>query len=245
MAWVAVAIGGSALIGAGASMFGASEQAGAAKDAANLQHEQYLQTREDYAPWRVAGGAAVTRQADLMGLNGVDPQNNAFSQFREDPGYKYTVDQAVQGVDRSAAARGLLTSGATIKAIQDRAANLADQQYGNWFNRLAGIAGTGQTATNGTASAGANAANNQGNAMMAAGDARASGYNGAASSLNQGLNNWFSQPGGGGGYAGGATSPGNLYAGYGAGSAGYQNLVQAPTITPNIGAISGGFPSIF
>lgn len=245
MAWVAVAIGGSALIGAGASMFGASEQAGAADHAAELQNQQYMQTREDFAPWRNAGGAAVTRQADLMGLNGLDPQNNAFSQFREDPGYKYTVDQAIQGVDRSAAARGLLTSGATIKAIQDRASNLADQQYGNWFNRLASIAGTGQTATGSTASAGANAANNAGNAAMAAGNARASGYSGVASSLNQGLNNWFSQPGGGGGYGGGATAAGNLYAGYGAGNAGYQNFVQAPEITPNIGAISGGFPSIF
>jgi hypothetical protein len=198
------AIIGASALGAGASLLGSSQQAGAAQDAANLQHSQFEETRQDYAPWRQAGSAAVGQQANLLGLNGADSQNNAFTQFREDPGYQYTVNQAIQGVDRSAAARGLLNSGATIKAIQDRAANLADQGYSNYFNRLAGVAGTGQTATNGTAQAGANAANNQGNALIAAGNARASGYNGVASSLNQGLNNYFAYNGagnGGGGYA--------------------------------------------
>jgi hypothetical protein len=188
-------------------MFGASEQAGAAEHAADLQQQQYMQTREDFTPWREAGGKAVTRQADLMGLNGEEPRANAFSTFREDPGYKYSVSEAVKGVDRSAAARGLLTSGATIKAIQDRAGNLADQQYGNWFNRFGVIAGTGQTATGSTAQAGSDAARLSGNAMMQAGNARASGYEGVAKSLNQGMDNWFSYKGAGNGS--GTTAPGN------------------------------------
>jgi hypothetical protein len=67
------------------------------------------------------------------------------AQFRADPGYGITPRiEAVQGVDRSAAARGLLTSGATIKAIQDRAAKpRGSGLFGNYFNRLAGVAGTG------------------------------------------------------------------------------------------------------
>ncbi len=206
MTWVAVAIGGSAIVGAGASLIGAGEQADAANNAAALQDRQYQQTREDYTPWRDAGKLALNQQTNLLGLNGADPQTNAFTQFRSDPGYQFNVDQQIQGVDRSAAARGLLTSGATIKAIQDRASNLADQSYGNYFSRLQGLAGTGITATGGTASAGANAANNAGNAMMAGGAARASGYAGAASSVNQGLNNYFAYNGAGG--SGGGYSPG-------------------------------------
>jgi hypothetical protein len=205
MAWVAVAIGGSALIGGVTSLISSGQQADAANNATDNTRPQFEETRADYAPWRDAGKLALSQQTDLLGLNGADKQTNAFTQFRADPGYNYTVDQAVQGVDRSAAARGLLTSGATIKAIQDRAANLADQGYGNYFNRLAGVAGTGQTATAGTATAGANAAANEGNSMLAAGNARASGYNGVASSLNQGLNNYFSYNGAGGG--GGAATP--------------------------------------
>lgn len=207
MTWVAVAIGGSAIIGAGASLIGSSEQAGAASDATANTRQQFEETRSDYAPWRDAGKLALNQQTNLLGLNGADTQNNAFTQFREDPGYKYSVDQAVQGVDRSAAARGLLTSGATIKAIQDRAGHLADQGYSNYFNRLAGVSGTGQTATANTGALGANAANSEANTMLAAGNARASGYGGVASSINSGLNNYFAYKGlpggsGGAGYTG-------------------------------------------
>ncbi len=195
MVWVAVAIGGSALLGAGASLIGAGEQADAANNAAGLQHQQYEETRSDYAPWRDAGKLALNQQTNLLGLNGTEPQTNAFTQFRSDPGYEFTRDEAIKGVDRSAAARGLLTSGATIKAIQDRASNLADQSYTNYFNRLGVVSGTGQTATAGTASAGSSAAANGGNAMIAAGNARASGYGGVASGINSGLNNYFAYKG--------------------------------------------------
>lgn len=204
MAWVAVAIAGSAIVGGVTSYLSADAQAGAANNATDNTRAQFEETRADYAPWRDAGKLALNQQTNLLGLNGSDAATNAFTQFREDPGYKYSVDQAVQGVDRSAAARGLLTSGATIKAIQDRAGHLADQGYGNYFQRLQGLAGTGLTATGGTATAGANAAANEGNSMIAAGNARASGYNGVASSLNSGLNNYFAYNGaggGGGGYA--------------------------------------------
>lgn len=211
MSFVATAISATAVIGG--SLIASSGAKSAAKTAANadtyaadLQNQQYQQTREDYAPWRAAGGSAVTQQANLLGLNGADTQNNAFSQFREDPGYQYAVNQAIQGVDRSAAARGLVTSGATIKAIQDRAYNLADQGYSNYFNRLAGVAGTGQTATGSTASAGQSAAANAGNAIIQGGNAQASGYinstnaitgglSGLASVANNGLNNYYAMNG--------------------------------------------------
>ncbi len=209
MAWVAVAIGGSALIGGVTSLIGSGQQADAANNATDNTRAQFEETRADYAPWRDAGKLALTQQTNLLGLNGAEPQTNAFTQFREDPGYKYTVDQAIQGVDRSAAARGLLTSGATIKAIQDRASNLADQGYSNWFNRLAGVAGTGQTATANTGALGANAANSEANTMLAAGNARASGYGGVASSINQGLNNYFTYKGYGGGGGAGYSGDGN------------------------------------
>lgn len=207
------AIIGAAALGAGASIISGNKAASAANNAANvqaaaanraadLQHDEYLQTREDFAPWRAAGVNALGKQSDLMGLNGREAQTNAFNEFRVDPGYRFTVNEATRDVDRSAAARGLLTSGATIKAIQDRAANLADQQYGNWFNRLGGIAGTGQTATGSTASAGSAAAANEGNALISGGNARASGYinganaftsaaGGVTGALNSAANNYF------------------------------------------------------
>lgn len=174
-------------------------QADAANRAADLQNQatnrslditekQYDTTRGDYAPWRDAGSAALKEQTNLLGLNGAGEQTNAFSRFRTDPGYEFTRDQAIQGIDRSAAARGLLTSGATIKAIQDRASSLADQGYSNYFNRFGVVAGTGQTATNSTAQLGAQAAANEGNALISGANARASGYNNAAAAGAAGIN---------------------------------------------------------
>jgi hypothetical protein len=221
MSFVAVAIGGSALIGGAVAMSSANSASKAASNAANtqadaatraaqiqadaanrgadiqqqeseaalaLQKSQFDTTQANYAPWLAAGDSALSQETNLLGLNGAGPQTNAFSQFQADPGYQYTVDQAVHGVDRSAAARGLLTSGATIKAIQDRAANLADQGYSNYFNRISGVAGTGQTATNNVANAGQTAVNNESNDMLAGANARASGYNTAAAAGAAGIN---------------------------------------------------------
>ena len=64
--------------------------------------------------------------------------------------------------------------------------------------------GSRETATNQTAAFGAQSAANQGNALMAGGNARASAYGGLATSANQGIGNYlyynrFGQPTGGGG----------------------------------------------
>jgi hypothetical protein len=80
---------------------------------------------------------------------------------------------------------------------------LASQQYGNYFNRLMGLAGIGQNATNTNAGlvstnanlATGNASNNTagagqiGNTMMGQGQAQASGAVGVANAANGGISN--------------------------------------------------------
>src|SRR3990172_1899985 len=68
MSWVAVAIGGSALLGAGASLAAAGEQSDAAAQAAGLTREQYQQTRKDLMPWMEGGKLGF---ADLLSLMGI------------------------------------------------------------------------------------------------------------------------------------------------------------------------------
>jgi hypothetical protein len=64
-----------------------------------------------------------------------------------DPGYQFRLSQGLQGVDQGAAARGLLGSGATMRAENNYAQGYASNEYANTFNRLAGLAGMGsQTA---------------------------------------------------------------------------------------------------
>lgn len=114
-------------------------------------------------------------------------QQNAFSTFRADPGYQFALDQGSRSVQNSAAARGVLNSGQTAKALTQFGQVLADQQYGNYFSRLQSLAGIGQTATNATQQAGNAFAAGAGQALTNAGDARASAYTGAANAWSNGL----------------------------------------------------------
>jgi hypothetical protein len=73
MTWVAVAIGGSALLGAYSSNKAAKAQAGAADRAGQLQQDQYEQTRQDQAPFRQGGLEAQNRLMTLLGIGGRAP----------------------------------------------------------------------------------------------------------------------------------------------------------------------------
>jgi len=78
---------------------------------------------------------------DITGARGAEGQARARTAFQTDPGYEFARDEALQGVERSGASRGMLNSGNTLMALQDRASGLAEQQYGNWANRALGVAG--------------------------------------------------------------------------------------------------------
>lgn len=70
----AIVIGAGAALGAGASIYAADKQAGAAGDAAKLANSNYLQTRSDLGPWKTTGVAANSKLAQLLGI-GVDQGN--------------------------------------------------------------------------------------------------------------------------------------------------------------------------
>lgn len=111
--------------------------------------------------------------------------------FYTDPGYQFRLDEGGRAVDRSAAARGGLLSGRTLKELTRFGQGVASDEYGaayarfnnnrtQRFNRLASVAGIGQTATNFTGQVGENAAGAIGENTLQAGNAR------AARAINQG-----------------------------------------------------------
>jgi hypothetical protein len=127
------------------------------------------------------------------GTDQMAPASNAnYGGFFASPGYNWRRDQGVQAVERSAASRGLLGSGAAVKAIGRYADGLASSEYQNFGDRLAQMAGFGQAATNTTVQAGQNATQGIVNAQTMAGNARASSYANIGSSINSGLNNAMS-----------------------------------------------------
>lgn len=96
------------------------------------------------------------------------------TKFREDPGYQFRLDEGQKAMERAAAARGQYYDPSTVKALAEFNAGQADQTYNqaynrynadqtNIFNRLAAVAGIGQTATGQQVNAGQNFANQASN----------------------------------------------------------------------------------
>lgn len=190
------------MVGAAASSMASSRQAGAARDAANMAQGQYAQTRADEAPWRQAGVQALGQLNTLTAPGGELNRNFSMADFQADPGYQFRMQQGLQALQGSAAARGGLLSGAALKGIEQYGQGLASQEYGNAFNRfqeqgtnrfnrLASLAGLGQQATQFTGAQGAQAAGQAGNYLTQGANAQAAGIIGAANAVNSGVGNWM------------------------------------------------------
>lgn len=199
MPWmIAAAVVGSSLIGSSASKKAASTQADAANRAADLQMQQFERQVELQEPWRQAGITALNKLTPLA----TEYTPFGMDQFQQDPGYAFRMSEGMKALERSAAARGGLLSGGMLRGAQRYGQDLASQEYMNAFNRyqaernarlnpLQSLAGVGQTATNQLGQAGQTMASNVGQALGAAGQARASGYIGGANALSQGLGTYL------------------------------------------------------
>lgn len=187
-------------------------QVGAARDATALQERQFNQIRDDQAPYRSAGYAALD---DLMGMRG-GPSMTAEDVMSE-PGYEFARLQGLRGIEGSAAARGMALSGSALKNAarfnSDYAStrfsdawNRRQADFGNRWGRLSALAGIGQTATQQTGQAGMQFGAMGGNNMMGAGNAAAAGAitrgNIYGNAINQGLSMYGRQRPVSGGYVG-------------------------------------------
>lgn len=221
---VAAAVVGSAVVGAYASNKAGKAQASAAQSASDsqllaqresneLQKEMYDQNRADMQPWREAGMGALSQLSTGIQPGGEFNRNFQHSDFQADPGYAFRQAEGQKAIDNSAAARGSTLSGATLKALtrfgQDTASSEYQNSYNRWnndvsnrFNRISGVAGTGQQATqqigqygqstaSNIAQGNMNTANNVASNTIGAGNARASGYVGMANAANGGVNNYL------------------------------------------------------
>ena len=152
--------------------------------------------------WMGDGGAAAEPGSGPLGgsYTHAPGAGTGMAGFFASPDYNFRRDEGLRGIEQSAAARGGAMSGNALRGLTNYSSNLAAGEYGDYWNRLAAMSGTGQTATNNTAVLGANFANNAGQNAMAAGDARASGIMGGANSwsnaINSGLNNYMLYRGG-------------------------------------------------
>jgi len=197
-AWVATAIVGSAVLGAGASIYGSNKaaetQSANANRVADMQMQQYEKTREDLSPYRALGqdatGRMTTRLSELTEPISVNPDDFLGTDY-----YKFLEKEGNRAVTNSAAARGLASSGAALKGAAAFAKGLNSQEWkSNFemqranktdaFSRLKGLIDTGAGAATGTASAGQTAVTNAGTALTGGANAEAANYNNIGKSLS-------------------------------------------------------------
>jgi len=218
----AAIIGGAALVGTAGSMYAsnraATAQRNAARDAAAAQEQAYARQEELQEPFRQAGLTAQNRYMTLLGLQLPEGAENvpglkidtsspdygkyardfSMADYTADPGYGFRMSEGMKALERSAAARGGLLSGATLKGVQRFGQDLASQEYQNAFNRyqvnranqlnpLQSLYGGGQTSANVLSNAAGQTGQGLAGSALAGGQARASGYMNMANALNQGL----------------------------------------------------------
>jgi hypothetical protein len=184
------------IIPAAASLIGGTMQSSATRSAArtaaeasdraiDLQRQMYEEGVERQQPYYQAGVNALTQ---MQGQTGAMPEAFQYrpEQLTTDPGYAFRLSEGLKALERSAAARGGLMSGATGKALQRYGQEMGSQEFGNaynralteynalrqreaeGYNRLAGLAGVGGTTAQQLTSAGQTMASNVGNIGMGA-----------------------------------------------------------------------------
>lgn len=231
----------ASIAGGGLGFLGSQRAAGAQQQAAQtsglyglIAQQQAIQAQQEaqrkgaaalekgsqaYDPYSQFGLESTNRLATLMGLrpgveSGALMEQPTLAQLQMDPSYKFREQQGMKALQQSAAARGGLLSGSTLKGIEDYSQGLASTEYGNAYNRfmanranqmalLQGGVNTGFGAAQGKGQLAGQAANlysgtgtNIANTLLAnpygqalenAGQARASGYMGGATALGQAL----------------------------------------------------------
>ena len=211
----------SGIMGANAQEDAAETQAAATKDATQVQWDMFLKQQEQMQPWLRAGEGAVGQLSAGLQPGGqfatvpqfkFDPNS---VNLLQDPGYKFRLQSGADAIAAGGSAMGNLGSGNLGVALQNYGQELGSQEYGAaytrqynsaldeynaamgrqtaMFNRLSGVAGTGQIAATNLMTQGNYVAGQVGQNMIGAGNALAAGQTGSANAIAGGVQNTANQ----------------------------------------------------
>lgn len=209
MTWIAAAATvTSALIGSSASRSASRAQQQAAAQDLALRKQIYEEQVQRAQPFLTAGTSGTNRLMEYLGIGGDSTAQGygslgggfSIEKFREDPFYQYSLNQGIKDLERTAASRGGLLSGATIRGYKD----VQGKEYENAFNRYyTGRANTlapymslgnlGTTALGNVLGAGTAYGQGASEAISGMGNARASGYIGSANALTNAISQYMGQ----------------------------------------------------
>lgn len=205
---IAAAIGGAAVVGAGASIYGSTQASKSAKSAANsnnaLQSQIYGQNQQVLSPYENSGKTANEELNRLLGLGdsstygkadegqlAVQQQQDAINGFTSSAPYQAEQAAGLKSVQAALGAKGLLDSGAALKSLDSYGDQFLSGKLNTYEGQLAALGGQGLTAASAQAGVGqgyANAVSNNNNAAAtASGNAALSGAGAVNSALSSGL----------------------------------------------------------
>jgi hypothetical protein len=146
----------------------------------------------------------------------------ALAELQTSPGYQFRLGEGQKALERSAAARGTLLTGGTLKGLTRYGQDYASGEYNNRYNQLMGVTALGQNAAAQQGNANSAYAQNAGDLQTQIGNANAAGTVGGANAwgnayggaMNNALQMYYlyqlGQGGGGqggGGQGGGGWTP--------------------------------------
>ena len=199
----------SGLIAAGAAIGGAALSASSQKKAAKkaaaaqtdvaaqnnaLQADIYNKNTANLSPWMDAGKAVNPIIQGALGIGDQSQVKSAFDTYNNSTGYQFRMDEGLGALASKYRAMGVSKSGAGDRALVRYGQDYGSNEFGNWFNRLAGQQGVGLSAASALAGVGTNfanatSANNQNaadaisNSAIARGNANSQMYGSIANSF--------------------------------------------------------------
>lgn len=207
---IAAAIIGAGALTAGASVYGSSQQVGAANNATNANLGMFNQTRGMLQSFVDAGRSAIPNLQGLLDTNNpnsplsallrlVTPGASQTETLEKTPGFQFSNTYGQKAVSNALAARGIAgPGGALARGGADYAEGLAGTQYTNIVqallssltgggNMLQNLVNTGGNAAAGVGNAATTTGGQIGSNMIGAGNAQAGGAVGAANALGGGV----------------------------------------------------------
>lgn len=217
------------IIGQQGAQAGGDMAWGAANQANQQNQAQVRANRALSSPWTGSGESALGRITNLLGLGTLTQEGNtdgihwvkpfgsaeegraaANNAFVASPGYQFRQEEGTKALDRSAASRGMVLSGAQTKATQKFGQDIASEEWGNYLSQLFNLAGLGGQAQQNTASTNSQLTSSGGNMLTQGGIARGSSYAQGANALASGIGSasqnamFLGTLGMGGGFGGGS-----------------------------------------
>lgn len=178
----------AAVVAGGIGLYSANKaskaQSSAANSAAAAQSEgdrlaieeqkrQFDAIQKLLAPYNQAGTQGLSAQQDLLGLNGADKQNAAYSSIANSPAMEAYAQQGENALLQNASATGGLRGGNTQGALAQYRPQLLNQMINQQYANLGGMTSIGQNAAAQTGNAGMQTGQNISNLLQNTGSANA------------------------------------------------------------------------